>query len=51
MAWDPAGARLATGCDDKFARVFDRETGQELQKFAHGSAVVGVAGSPRCAGR
>ena len=28
VAWDPAGARLATGCFDSTARVFDGKTGE-----------------------
>ena len=46
VAWDPAGARLATGCNDNTARVFDGKTGEEVLTLAHDGPVYSVAWDP-----
>lgn len=49
VAWKPSdGAWLATGCSDKLARIFDVETGSELQRLRHESHVSSVAWCPVC---
>jgi WD40 repeat protein/predicted acylesterase/phospholipase RssA len=40
------GRRVATGCNDAMARVFDSDTGELLVALKHGSAVRRVALSP-----
>ena len=47
MAWSPDGKRLATGSDDKTAKVWDAASGQELLTLrGHDRAVESVAWSP-----
>ena len=47
VAWSPDGKRLATGSDDKTAKVWDAASGQELLTLrGHTGAVYSVAWSP-----
>jgi WD40 repeat protein len=46
VAFSPDGARVATGCGDGSARVFDAKTGQELARLNHDGPVRAVAFSP-----
>jgi len=46
LAFDEEGVRLASGSDDKTARIWDAATGAQLRRLAHGGIVFGVAFSP-----
>ncbi len=41
-----SGDRLAVGCDDRFARLYDVTTGERVAKLKHAAAVRVVASSP-----
>jgi len=47
VAWSPDGKRLATGSEDKTAKVWDAETGKELLTLSgHTGSIASVAWSP-----
>ena len=47
VAWSPDGKRLATGSNDKTAKVWDAETGKDVLTLnGHNGPVVSVAWSP-----
>ncbi len=46
VAFSPNGSMLATGSDDKTARIWDGQTGIELQRLEHDGSVMAVAFSP-----
>jgi WD40 repeat protein len=46
VAYSPDGTRVATGSEDRSARVFDAATGTEISRLDHGSWVRAVAFSP-----
>ncbi len=46
VAWSPDGKRVATGSEDKTARVMDASTGQEVARLAHEGRVLSVSWSP-----
>ncbi len=44
--FSPDGQKLATACDDKTARIWNAQTGQELQRLEHDDGVNAAAFSP-----
>jgi WD40 repeat protein len=46
VAFSPDGTQLATGSDDKTARIRDAITGYQLLEVKHGNNVTAVAFSP-----
>ena len=46
MAFSPDGQKVATASDDKTARIWDAQSGQELPKLPHEGSVYSVAFSP-----
>ena len=51
MAWDPAGARIATACDDGTVRVFEVGREEPVQTYMHGGEVLSVAWDPAGTGQ
>lgn len=46
VAFSPDGSLLATGCQDRLARIWDAGTGREIACLQHGGMVNSVAFSP-----
>jgi hypothetical protein len=46
VAWSPDGTRLATGSQDKSARIVEAATGREIARVAHEDDVNAVAWAP-----
>jgi WD40 repeat protein len=46
IAFAPDGTRVATGSDDRSARVFDAATGTELTRLEHDDKVSAIAFAP-----